>query len=570
MGPRRVEVLGGGPAGLFAARLIKGRNPECEVRVTERSVPDDTFGFGVAFTARTLKAVAVADRPTFDALIRASVAMPAQEIRINGRSAFSRGGGDGIAIARSALLEILLAAAEGAGVSVDLGRERSLDELCDADLVVGADGVASTVREQLSSELGSGVRYGRGVFIWLGLADRLSSNLFAPAFTEHGMFNIHGYPYASDRSTIGVEADFETFRAAGMAESTDRTKSDDSDEYTIDYLQAAFADVLGGARILGNRSRWMRFPTVSLDRWHHENVVLIGDAAHTAHYSVGSGTKMALEDAIGLADALNELDVPDALVQYERLRRPRVSALQDRAIRSQWWWESLRDRVHRLEPAQMMLAYLSRGGAVSAARLVDHDQALLREGLASFAGVAPGEVDSSDPSRWALGRPYRAGSWNTPSRLVGNGVPDVPAGVEWLKVDDATEGVLRQGRAGDALYIEVEDVDVLAQVCATYPGACVSVVVATTIHDPWSEEADELVERCSRFRRGGAAGVRLEGPSDRPAVLDRLALAERIRLHAGLVTVVAGPAETLDDLADGVIAERTDLVAVVGTLKDGA
>ena len=133
---------------------------------------------------------------------------------------------------------------------------------------------------------------------------RLRSNLFVPVRTEHGLFTIHGYPYAEQRSTLGVEADVGTWRRAGMDIATERTPLTESDAFSIDYLQKAFADALGGADLLGNRSRWMRFRTVSLPRWHDENVVLIGDAAHTAHYSVGSGTKMALEDAIVLADSL--------------------------------------------------------------------------------------------------------------------------------------------------------------------------------------------------------------------------------------------------------------------------
>ena len=376
----RVEVIGGGPAGLFAARLIKERMPHASVRVSERSVPDDTFGFGVAFTARTLRAVADAERATFDRIVQASVPMPPQEMLIDGVSVRAKGNGGGIAIARSRLLAILLDEALQAGVEVDLGAERTLDEVRDADLVIAADGAGSRTRAELAEHVGGRVDLGRGLFMWLGCATQLRSNLFVPVRTSHGLFTIHGYPYAEDLSTLGVEADVETWRRAGMDTSTERTPPTESDAFSLDYLQKAFAGALGGAELLGNRSRWMRFRTVSLPSWHHENVVLIGDAAHTAHYSVGSGTKMALEDAIVLADSLTtggEPPLADALRQYEGIRRPRVEALQDAAVRSQRWWESIGHRLDLPAP-QLMLAYLSRGGVVSASRLAKSDPGLLR------------------------------------------------------------------------------------------------------------------------------------------------------------------------------------------------
>src|SRR3984885_15279953 len=353
----RVEVIGGGPAGLFAARLIKGRMPHVTVRVTERSVSDDTFGFGVAFTARTLRVVAGAERATFDRLVEASVPMPQQEMLIGGVSVRAKGNGGGIAIARSRLLAVLLDEAVRTGVEVDLGVERNLGDVRDADLVIAADGAGSKTRAELAEHVGGHVTPGRGVFMWLGCATRLRSNLFVPVRTEHGLFTIHGYPYAEDLSTLGVEADTGTWRRAGMDIATERTPLTESDAFSLGYLQKAFPGPLGGAELLGNRSRWMHFRTVSLPRWHHENVVLIGDAAHTAHYSVGSGTKMALEDAVALADALTTSGEPalaSALRRYEEIRRPRVEALQGAAVRSQRWWDSIGHRLG-MPAAQLML-----------------------------------------------------------------------------------------------------------------------------------------------------------------------------------------------------------------------
>ena len=286
--------------------------------------------------------------------------------------------------------------------------------------MIAADGAGSRTRAELAEHVGGRVDPGRGVFMWLGCATRLRSNLFVPVRTPHGLFTIHGYPYAEELSTLGVEADTGTWRRAGMDTATERTPLTESDAFSLDYLQKAFAGALGGAELLGNRSRWMHFRTVSLSQWHYENVVLIGDAAHTAHYSVGSGTKMALEDAIVLADSLTTGEEPalaGALRQYEDIRRPRVEALQDAAVRSQRWWDSIGHRLDLPAP-QLMLAYLSRGGVVSTSRLAGSDPGLLRAGLAAFAGLAPTDDELADIRTWVLNRPYEGASLRTNSRVL--------------------------------------------------------------------------------------------------------------------------------------------------------
>jgi anthraniloyl-CoA monooxygenase len=535
----RVEVIGGGPAGLFAARLIKERMPHASVRVSERSVTDDTFGFGVAFTARTLRAVAEAERATFDRLVAASVPMPPQEMLIDGVSVRAAGAGGGIAIARSQLLAVLLDEAVRAGVEVDLGVERNLGDVRDADLVIAADGVGSRTRAELAEHVGGRIVPGRGVFMWLGCRTRLRSNLFAPVRTEHGLFTIHGYPYAEERSTLGIEADVGTWRRAGMDTATERTPLTESDAFSIGYLQKAFADALGGAELLGNRSRWMHFRTVSLTRWHHENVVLIGDAAHTAHYSVGSGTKMALEDAIVLAGSLTsgeDLSLAGALWRYEEIRRPRVEALQDAAVRSQRWWDSIGQRLDLPAP-QVMLAYLSRGGVVSASRLAESDPGLLQAGLAAFAGVEPADGDLAHVRDWVLNQPYEGAALRTRGRVVNE---DGQAGYREVRGEPSAVTVLRSACPDDAL----------------------AAVLATDVDDPWSPAADEVLDRCFALAEAGADGVRLEGRPGRPALLDRLALAERIRRQTKLFTVIGAPADHIDDLVDGIAAGRADLVAI--------
>ncbi len=536
---RRVEVIGGGPAGLFAARLIKERIPDASVRVSERSVPDDTFGFGVAFTARTLRAVAEAERATFDRIVQASVPMPPQEMLIDGVPVRAKGTGGGIAIARSRLLAVLLDEAVRAGVEVDLGVERNLGDVRDADLVIAADGAGSRTRAELAEHVGGHVTPGRGVFMWLGCATRLRSNLFVPVRTQHGLFTIHGYPYAEELSTLGVEADAGTWRRAGMDTATERTPLTESDAFSLGYLQKAFAGALGGAGLLGNRSRWMHFRTVSLPRWHHEIVVLIGDAAHTAHYSVGSGTKMALEDAIVLADSLTTGDEPalaGALRRYEGIRRPRVEALQDAAVRSQRWWDSIGQRLDLAAP-QLMLAYLSRGGVVSTSRLAESDPGLLRAGLAAFAGAAPTDDELADIRTWVLNRPYDGAALRTSGRVL--------------------------DEAGQAGYREVPgEPSAVTASRAAYPAEALTAVLRTDVDDPWSPAADEMLGRCFALAEAGADGVRLEGRPGRPALLDRLALAERVRRQTKLFTVIGARSGHIDDLVDGIVAGRADLVAI--------
>ncbi|GAA2365906.1 FAD-dependent monooxygenase [Dactylosporangium salmoneum] len=481
-----VHVIGGGPAGLFAAILLRRAWPGARVRVFERSVPDDTFGFGVAFTRRTLDLLSAADEAVVGRLRAASVPIPHQEFRLGERSVTANGNDGAIGVARSALLTALTDIARGLGVGVELGREADLDEVRGADLVIAADGVGSRVRDGMAAEFGARVTPGRGLFMWLGLDQRLPASLFAPARGADGLFNVHCYPYAADRSTIGVETDPDTWRRAGMDRWTEGTPPDRSDERSIAYLQELFGPILGGT-LLGNRSRWMHFRTVTTARWSAGNVVLLGDAAHTAHYSVGSGTKMAMEDAVALVEALRDpahATLPQALAGYERARRPRAARIQDLADRSRWWWETLGVRLD-LPPAALMLAYLSRGGAVGAAKAAEFDPGLVAEALAE---TGLGSLDTV---------------------LRGRELP---------------------------------------------PGAGTD--LPADVRDPWGDEAAALVKTAQR----SPGPVVLTGPPQRDRLLDRLALAEHVRRHAGVAVAVEADPALAADVVDGVIAGRIDLV----------
>ncbi len=200
--------------------------------------------------------------------------------------------------------------------------------------------------------------------------------------TEHGTFVAHAYPYAEDHSTFLIETDEETWRRAGFDATTDQTPYDEDDRVSLDYLSDAFADHLQGHRLLGNRTRWLRFRTVTCERWHHRNVVLLGDAVHTAHYSIGSGTKLAMEDGIALVDALDTAgDLVAALANYESVRRPAVEHLQATALRSMRWWDSFATRLD-LPVERLWVAYMTRAGKVTLDRFAASAGDVVRAALA--------------------------------------------------------------------------------------------------------------------------------------------------------------------------------------------
>ena len=488
---QRVAVLGGGPGGLYAARLFKRAHPDADVVVYEQTPPEETFGFGVGLAARTQKNLEAADAETYADIVGAAYGH-AVEMRVGGRSA-RISGNRLIAIGRSELLRILFGHAERAGVRLVVG-DRCRPEDLDADLVVAADGVSSETREAHAEALGAEVALGRGRFLWCGADFALETAMFLPETSEAGTFVTHAYPYAPDRSTFLVETDEETFCKGGFDVFDAETEPGASDERSLDVLSAVFSATLRGHRLIGNRTRWRRFPTVTCARWSVGRVVLLGDAAHTAHYSIGSGTKIAMEDAIALVEAtVGEPSLEGALARYEAARRPEVSRLQDLAQRSELWWESFPERMH-LPVEQLMLAYMTRAGNVPLERLAARNPELVQAGLGQFAGIAPAEVPQRGLTPWIEAR--------RPTEAVGPHV-DLPVSDAY-----ATEAAL-----------------------------------------------DALVERARSAER---RVLRLTGADDRPSVLTRLELAERLRRRVAQAVVVAGPAACRDDLAAGLACDRVD------------
>ncbi len=301
----RVTCVGGGPAGLYFGILAKRRFPDWSIRVLERNRPLDTFGWGVVFSDATLENLRAADEPTHRAITQAFAHWDDIVIHFKGHTI--RSGGHGFSgISRKHLLAILQQRA--AELGVELCFETEVEDIeaerVKSDLLVGADGINSRVRATYAEAFKPDLDQRRCRFVWLGTDLPLDAFTFIFERTEHGWFTVHAYRFDEDLSTFIVECREETWLAHGL-------DSADTGE-TIAFCENLFAPYLRGHRLMANSAHlrgrdWLNFTRVSNERWVHDNVVLMGDAAHTAHFSVGSGTKLALEDAIGLADALSEL-----------------------------------------------------------------------------------------------------------------------------------------------------------------------------------------------------------------------------------------------------------------------
>jgi 2-polyprenyl-6-methoxyphenol hydroxylase-like FAD-dependent oxidoreductase len=358
----KVAVIGAGPAGLYLAYLLKRRRPSAAVRVFEQNPADATFGFGVVFSDRALEFLRDDDPETHDAITPAMESWSDMTLDLEGHVVRIDGIGFS-AIGRLRLLQLLQGRARAAGVDVEFGRAiGSLDEVAGADLVVGADGANSLVRRTHEKQLGARVRSLTNRFAWYGTTRRFETLTQTFRRSRHGAFNAHHYRHSPDTSTFIVETDEATWRRAGF-------ESMDADA-TSAYLEAVFADVLRGHPLVSNRSVWRTFPRVSTERWSAGRAVLLGDALHTAHFSIGSGTRLAMEDAIALADAIGSHpdDLPAALRAYEAARRPVLDQLAAAADASAGWYERFAEYM-ALEPLEFAMSYITRSGRVDLDRL---------------------------------------------------------------------------------------------------------------------------------------------------------------------------------------------------------
>lgn len=389
--PLRVAIIGGGPGGLYAAALLKRLDPARDITVWERNAPDETFGFGVVLSDETLGGIEHADPVVHEALRRDFVRW--DDIDIVHRGTRHRSGGHGFAaLGRHRLLEILHERCRSLGVRLRFRAEAPHPDALSAeyDLVVAADGVHSATRETYAHVFRPQVTEHRCRYIWLAADFPFDAFRFEIAETEHGVVQLHGYPYAPDSSTVIVEMREEVWRAAGHGELTPRE--------SVERCAKLFADALRGRPLRSGNSAWTSFRTVVNDRWSHGNVVLLGDAAHTAHFSIGSGTKLAVEDALALAACLEEQpDVPRALAAYEEERRPVVASTQRAARASLEWFENVRLYL-RQPPRQFAFNLLTRSRRVTHGNLRLRD-ARFTESVEREFGCPPGTPPMFTPFR---------------------------------------------------------------------------------------------------------------------------------------------------------------------------
>ncbi|MFJ5808060.1 bifunctional salicylyl-CoA 5-hydroxylase/oxidoreductase [Streptomyces sp. NPDC093093] len=396
-----VAVVGGGPGGLYAAALLARQGHAVEL--WERNAPDDTFGFGVVLSDETLGGIERADAVVHAALSAEFVRWDDVDVVHRGRLLTS--GGHGFAaLGRRRLLEILHERCAGLGVRLRFRAEApdARELAASHDLVIAADGVHSATRESGAGHYGPSVTPGRCRYVWLAADFAFESFRFEIAETEHGVMQLHAYPYAADASTVIVEMREEVWRAAGL----DLCDEDES----AARCAKIFSEALRGRPLRGNRSTWTRFHTVVNARWSQGNVALLGDAAHTAHFSIGSGTKLAVEDALALAEAVAaEPDVPAALAAYEAARRPAVASTQRAAAASMRWFEEIAGYVD--QPARQFAFNL-----LTRSRRVTHDNLRLRD--ERFTGAVERDFGCPDPHTPPMFTPFTLRGLTLRNRVV--------------------------------------------------------------------------------------------------------------------------------------------------------
>ena len=382
---KRIVCLGGGPAGLYSAILFRKALPRARVEVYERNRPDDTFGWGVVFSDRTMEGFHAADAPTHDAITAGFHHW--DDIDVHYRGTTIRTGGHGFCgISRKRLLNILQQRAAELGVHQSFEHEVEDDApYADADLVVAADGVNSRTRARHADVFEPDIDVRQCRFIWLGTKQPFPAFTFAFEKTEHGWFQIHAYQFSGDLSTVIVETREETWRAHGLDKSDHRQSTA--------FCEKLFGRYLGGHPLMSNAlhlrgSAWLNFNRVLCKRWHHRNLVLIGDAAHTAHFSIGSGTKLAMEDAIELtARVAHASDVPAGLARYQEERSLEALKLQSAARNRMRWFEEVARYVN-FEPWQFTYSLLTGSQRIGHENLRLRDPAFVRDVEAKLAAQA--------------------------------------------------------------------------------------------------------------------------------------------------------------------------------------
>ncbi|VVE60476.1 Salicyloyl-CoA 5-hydroxylase [Pandoraea captiosa] len=381
----KIAVIGGGPAGLYFSLLMKQRHPKDEIVVHERNPANATYGWGVVFSDIALAFLKEADEAFFKKFTAHHTRCDYMEIVHQGvpvrlsNNHFSR-------TSRIDMLRVLQQACEDAGVDVRYqSHVTDPAQLPDADVIVAADGVNSEVRTRMAAQFMPSFDERRNKFAWYGTSQRFHPVSLIFRETPHGVFMAHAYQYSPEHSTFLVEVDPDTWARCGLDTA--------SEAQSRAFCEQIFADDLGGHPLLTNRSHWFQARVVSNARWSHGNVVLLGDALRSVHFSLGSGTRMAMQDAIALFEALcaNRADVPAAFAEFEQRRRTASDRFQDAARRSLDWYESVDTRMH-LDPVSFAYDYMMRTGRVSHEALRERDPAFIARVEANDAAPLHGHA----------------------------------------------------------------------------------------------------------------------------------------------------------------------------------
>ena len=411
----KIAIAGGGPGGLYFAALMKQLHPAHDVTVWERNAPDDTFGFGVVFSDETLGGIESADTEIYRRMESRFARWTDIDVDVDGHT-FTVGGQGFAAMSRKELLQILQQRAAQLGVTVhyrtaapDVAALRATH-----DLVLAADGLNSTIRSAAPEVFGPTLDRRHNKYIWLGTDLVFEAFQFFVKQTEWGTMQIHGYPYSDTGSTFIVEMHEDVWRRAGFDRTEDEVLAPGaSDEHAVERIAEIFRDELEGHQVLTNNSRWITFHTVRNERWHDGNVVLLGDAAHTAHFSIGSGTKLAMEDALALAACLHEhAGVEEALTAYESERRPVVESTQRAAQASLEWFENIGMYADQ-DPAQLVFNLLTRSRRITFENLKERD-----EGFAALMEAEFARQQGSAEVVPAMFHPARIGPLELKNRVI--------------------------------------------------------------------------------------------------------------------------------------------------------
>jgi len=577
---REAVVIGGGPGGLYFAILLRLARPSVRVRVLERNAADhETFGFGVAFHEATLRKLAEADPVSRAALT--GILRPWDDVAFHVRGREYRVPGHAFAgCSRHRLIQLLQRRAAQVGAEVEHGRAAEAGQITGADVVVVADGSGSHNRAMLPG-LRPTVVQRPNRFVWLGTTRPMAEMNFFFREVPEGLFVAHAYPHDDGMGTWIVETDERTFDNAGLQHAGEAA--------TVDRLQRVFAGDLGGAPLIARDSFWRRFPLIQCQQWTAGNVALLGDAKATVHYSIGSGTKIAMEDAVALAEALASAgSVAEGLTRYEAVRRPQLELLQARALGSMQWFESMPAHWD-MDPAQFTFSGVTRKTDETFDSVLDRAPALAQAALRAYAGsgTAPFDVPFEGAGLRLPGRRVRIlngtpGADAEPADLVMTA--PVPAGRDPGPVLDSLTGAKAAGRA---LVVDGQSTgEQMAAVLGLAAACPVDLLVIDLTGSSAFERAGELVSAArAAWPAGQPLGVRIRPPREPAGVLSLLRdltvlgcevvvvagapaglagqafVSDLIRHSLPVATICEGP-QTLEAAQTALVSGRADLVEV--------